>query len=351
MPLTVGSRLGHYDVTALIGEGGMGQVYQATDTKLGRSAFVGAVIDRNRSHRETHPGRGDIMKAHTAVVAGMATLSLVCSMSAQAEIRSDIVYGHKDGMALVYDVFEPAEANGAGVVRMISGGWFSNWVAPAERMSFFEPLLAEGFTVFAVHHGSAPRFKVPDAVSDVRAALRHIRARASDYDIDPDRLGVWGGSAGGHLSLMLGLNSEGLPAAPSADRPRQGPHYQVSAADADVAAVVAYYPPVDLRGRVGPNDRFPALDFAKDQAAAISPILFVTADDPPTLLIHGDADEVVSITNSEILAASFEETGVRHEFLVIEGGNHGFRNPEHRGEATRAMVAWFKQHLSTTATH
>ena len=293
------------------------------------------------------------MKTCTHVVAALAAVLTVCSGSAQAEIVGDVIYGHKDGMALVYDVFTPASPNGAGVVRMISGGWFSRWVDPAQRITGFEPLLAEGFTVFAVHHGSAPRFRVPDAVSDVRAALRHIRVHAAEYGVDADRLGVWGGSAGGHLSLMLGLDSEGLPAGPRDDRPFQvqGPHYEETAADAEVAAVVAYFPPVDLREVVGPSERFPALDFAENQAPAISPILFVTVDDPPILLIHGDADELVPLANSEILTAALQETGVTHELLVIEGGDHGFRNPDHRAEATTAMVAWFNQHLRVRATN
>ena len=291
------------------------------------------------------------MRTCTHVAAALAAVLTVSSGPAQAEVVADVIYGHKDGMALVYDVFTPASPNGAGVVRMISGGWFSRWVDPARRMSAFEPLLAEGFTVFAVHHGSAPRYRVPDAMSDVRAALRHIRVHAADYGVDADRLGVWGGSAGGHLSLMLGLDSEGLPTSPRGDRPFQGPHYRVIAEDADVAAVVAYYPPVDLREVVGPSRRFPALNFAADQAPAVSPILFVTADDPPTLLIHGDADELVPLANSETLAATLQETGVTHELLVIEGGDHGFRDPDHRAAATTAMVAWFSQHLRVRATN
>ena len=151
------------------------------------------------------------MRARTRVVAGLAAAVVVCATNAHAQITADVIYGHKDGMALVYDVFAPAAPNGAGVVRMVSGGWFSVWVDPAERMSSFEPLLAEGFTAFAVHHGSAPRFKDRDAVSDVRAALRHIWAHAPDHGVDPERLGVRGDSADGHLSLTLGLDSDGVP--------------------------------------------------------------------------------------------------------------------------------------------
>lgn len=274
-------------------------------------------------------------------------LVLCATASAKPGITADVVYGHKDGMALVYDVFQPEKPNGAGVLNMVSGGWFSIWREPAQRAEYYKPLLDAGFTVFAVYHGSAPRFKVPDAVSDVRAAARHIRKRAKEYGVDPDRLGVWGGSAGGHLSLMLGLNAEGKPDEPEGEGfRRRGPEYEADAADdARLAAVVAYYPPVDLRPRVGPSERFPALDFPEDEAAAISPILFVTEDDPPIKLIHGSADELVPIRDSEILDAKLTEIGVEHDFQVIEGGDHGFRNPEHRAQATAAMVEWFRQYL------
>lgn len=280
---------------------------------------------------------------------GLLLVAMACvSADAPASISADVIYGHKDGMALVYDVFHADEPNGAGIVYMVSGGWFSRWQDPVQRQRQFQPLLQAGFSVFAVHHGSAPRFKVPDAVSDVRAAVRHIRSHAKAYGLDPNRLGVWGGSAGGHLSLMLGLNAEAKPMQPEGEGFERylAPNYAVNAdAQASLAAVVAYYPPVDLRHRVGPSERFPALDFAKDEAAAISPILFVSKNDPPILLIHGDADDLVPLRDSEILAEALKQTGVTHELLVIKGGDHGFRKPEHRAQATRAMVAWFKKHL------
>lgn len=281
------------------------------------------------------------------VFIAMAFALITTSVFGDATFQSDVIYGHKDGMALTYDVFLPEKANGAGVVYMVSGGWFSIWQPASQRLSYFDALLAEGFTVFAVHHGSAPRFKVPEAVSDVRAAVRHIKKNAATHGVDPNRLGVWGGSAGGHLSLMLGLDPEGKPFEPRGEGFRQiGPQYLADAADdAKLAAVVAFYPPADIRPRVGPSERFPALDFPKEQAASISPILFISADDPPTRLIHGDSDELVPVADSEILQKSLEETGVKHDLLVIKGGDHGFRNPDHRKEAMAAMVAWFKQHL------
>jgi acetyl esterase/lipase len=271
---------------------------------------------------------------------------LLFAAAAYSEITPDVVYGHKDGMALTYDVFVPDEPNGAAVLFMVSGGWFSVWQAPEQRLPGFQSLLDAGFTVFAVLHGSAPRFKVPEAVSDVRAAVRHIRANSDDYGIDADRIGVFGGSAGGHLSLMLGLAPEAEFDQPEPQGRRMlVPFYAVDPdVDGSVAAVVAYYPPADIRPLVGPNERFPALDFAPESAAAISPILFVTSDDPPTLLIHGDADELVPIRNSELLNAAFEDAGVEHEFVVMQGGAHGFRG-EQRTRANALMVEWFKEHL------
>jgi acetyl esterase/lipase len=278
----------------------------------------------------------------------VAVTALLLSASAAAQIQSDVIYGHKDGMALVYDVFHGDQPNGAGVIYMVSGGWFSVWQDPESRLPGFKPMLDAGFTVFAVHHGSAPRYKVPDAVSDVRAAVRHIKANADEFGVDPDRLGVYGGSAGGHLSLMLGLNAEATPESDTAPEGRGrmlAPQYAEADGDASLAAVVAYFPPVDLRQWAGPSERFPALDFSKEKAAAVSPIRFVDAGDPPVLLIHGDSDELVPLSNSEILVVELDKNGVAHDLLIIEGGGHGFRDPAHRAEATAAMVAWFEQYL------
>lgn len=279
---------------------------------------------------------------------GLVGLALICQAlnATAAKIVADVVYGHKDGLALVYDVIKPdRKANGAAVVYMVSGGWFSFWRKPEDRVPQFTLLLERGFTIYAVHHGSAPRFKVPDAVRDVRAALRHIREHAAEHKVDPNRLGIYGGSAGGHLSLMLGLDPAGNSKAGVAVGRMQPVYAADVSVDAPVAAVVAYYPPVDMRTRVGPSERFPALDFPADDAVAISPILHVSADDPPILLVHGDADDLVPLADSEILAKSLKQKGVKHRLDVIKGGDHGFRNPEHRGQATTAMIAWFEEHL------
>ena len=256
-------------------------------------------------------------------------------------ITPDVIYGHKHGLAMTFDVFQPKEnANGAGVMFMVSGGWYSVWAPPENALPIFRPLLAKGFTVFAVRHGSAPKFTVPEAVDDVRRAVRFIRQNAEQYGVDPERLGVFGGSAGGHLSLILGTTADdGLSTATD----------PVLKTSNRVAAVVAYFPPTDLREFVKPESpyyqRFTALQFDAEQAPDMSPLLQVSPGDAPTLLVHGDKDELVPISHSHNIVAEFEKHDVPHELLVIEGAAHGFQGVDNR-RAVEALVGWFERHLA-----
>jgi acetyl esterase/lipase len=267
-------------------------------------------------------------------------LAIVASGAAAAEngveIRPDVVYGHKDGMALTYDVLRPTgKSNGAGILFMVSGGWFSRWSPPDELAPRYATLIERGYTIYLVRHGSAPRYKVPEAVADVQKAVAHIVDNAGSLGVDPQRLGVFGGSAGGHLSLMLGCAT-----GPVGEEPDDA----VKAGLGRVAAVVAYFPPVDLRRITGPNDRFPALDFDPAHSAYVSPLLHVTPDAPPTLLIHGDQDDLVPLSASEIMYAALQEKGVESELIVIEGAGHGFRG-EHQDIALNALADWFDKHI------
>jgi acetyl esterase/lipase len=279
------------------------------------------------------------MKMICALLTAVLVFSYAPSAPAQTaapRITPDVVYGHKDGLALTFDVFTPAAPNGAGVLFMVSGGWVSTWVAPETLVRRFEPLLAKGFTVFAVRHGSSPRYKVPDAAADVERAVRYIKLNASALGVDPARLGAYGGSAGGHLSLMLGLDPDaGNPQA--RDAVLRGP--------SGVAAVVAWFPPVDLRGWTGPSERFPALDFPAAEAPSVSPIDFVSKGDPPVLLIHGDADLLVPITHSERMRAALAAAGVTVDFVTIHGGDHGFTKPADSQRAMALTVSWFERYL------
>ncbi len=135
-------------------------------------------------------------------------LSAAVARPVQAQdfnFKPDVVYGHKDGMALTFDVFEPkSDAKGVGLLFMVSGGWVSAWTPPNQGAVLFAPFLKAGYTVFAVRHGSSPRYVIPEIAVDVRSALKYVYEHAEELKVDRDRLGVFGFSAGGHLSLMLG---------------------------------------------------------------------------------------------------------------------------------------------------
>jgi acetyl esterase/lipase len=263
----------------------------------------------------------------------------------QVDVVADVVYGHKDGLALTFDVIKPkAKANGAAVIFMVSGGWVSSYSPPLQTAARFKDLLDKGFTIIPVRHGSSPKYLIPEIVSDVRRAVRFIRYNAKQWGVDPNRLGVFGGSAGGHLSLVIGTASDNGDPAAKEDFLRESDR---------VASIVAYFPPVDLRQIArgvnpaptgGRGDRFPALNFDKAKAPDYSPILFVTPDDPPTLLIHGDKDDLVPISNSQRIYDAFQQNKVKTQFITIEGAGHGFRGDDAK-RATAAMVSWFEQTL------
>jgi acetyl esterase/lipase len=256
----------------------------------------------------------------------------------------DVVYGHRDGMALTYDVFKPVKkANGALVVNMVSAGWRSSWGAPEERQARYQALIDKGFTVVALYHASAPRFKVPDAVADVRLGMRHIKLHARDYGADPARIGVWGASAGGHLALVAGVMAD--DGNPSAADPLERSGNRV-------AAVVAYYPPADMASLMQGRAKSGAIDFDDKLYAANSPLFSVDARDPPTLILQGDADRGVVPAQAQAMHAALDKAGVENRLKMYAGADHDFyvkgdpaKTDAYATDAMTAMVGWFESHL------
>jgi acetyl esterase/lipase len=274
-----------------------------------------------------------------AIVVGVFLSGSVGQAAEKVAITEDVVYGHKHGLAMTMDVFTPEEnANGVGIMFMVSGGWFSHWTPPERAQGRFAPLLDRGYTVFAVRHGSSPKYNVPEIIPDVRRATRFVRLNAVQFGIDPKRLGVSGSSAGGHLALMLGTTGD------DGDPEAKDPVLRESSR---VAAVVAYFPPTDLRKFVN-HERlsrsFPALLFDADKADDVSPLLQASQDDAPTLMIHGDQDQLVPIHNSTDMLAAFQAVKVPCKLITIEGAGHGFSGDNAQRAAT-AWCDWFDQHL------
>ena len=270
--------------------------------------------------------------------------SLVPCPAAEVAIEPDVVYGHKDGLAMTFDVYRPGQTNGGTILFMVSGGWYSSWWPAEQMLPMFGPFTDAGFTVIAVRHGSSPRYGISDAVEDVRRAVRYVRHHADELHVDPERLGAFGMSAGGHLSLMLGTTSDA--GNDVADDP-------VLRASDRVQAVCAWVAPTDLRPVAWSNpdhekqyENVPGLDITQDVAASMSPLLAVSAGDAPALLIAGDQDTIVPIWHSERIHAALEEAGVETGLVAIPGAGHGFAG----GDMARAVaetVSWFTTHLGT----
>ena len=249
------------------------------------------------------------------------------------------------------------------MIVCISGGWVSSHdqIQPL----FVSEILKRGYTAFAVVHGSQPKFTIPECVADINRSVRFMRNHAADYKIDPNRIGITGASAGGHLSLMLGCaGDEGDPKAKD----------PVDRTSSRVEAVACFFPPTDFLnyGKEGvkgigtePLHKFkPPFDFKVQDPVTknfvpvdqetrekickdISPIYHVTKDDAPTLIIHGDADDLVPLQQSQIILEKFKEVGVPAELVIKNGAGHGW------GPAMLAdfkiIADWFDTYLKPTA--
>ena len=240
--------------------------------------------------------------------------------------RTEVIYGRKFGTALTLDVLQPAKTNGLGVIWVISGGFYSdhNGINPP----YCKALLDEGYTVFAVVHGSQPRFTVLEIAEDMHRAVRWIRHHAADYSVRPDRLGVTGSSAGGHLSLTLG--TQGHDGDPKAKDP-------VDRESSRVQAVACFFPPTDFENWGAPGDtqvgvgkvgrqfygafgsRSDTLESRLEYGRLISPIHFVSKDMAPTLVIHGEADGLVPIYQAEIFEKKARDTGAVYKLVRLPG--------------------------------
>lgn len=312
-----------------------------------------------------------LLRSLLILVGHMLIVHQVAAGQAQAPEETydrtrDVIYGRSWGMSLTMDVFAPKqERNGLGVIWVVSGGWYSapEAITPVNVHLFVKPILDRGYTVFAVCHGSAPRFTIPEAIADLNRAVRFIRHNAKRYDINPDRIGIYGGSAGGHLSVTQGVN----PAPPNENAPDP-----VDRVPSTVQAVAAFFPPTDFlnygaenKSAIGaggilkdfqasfefrvldaPSRRFvPVTDDEQVRAIAtqISPIYHVDTNDPPTLLIHGDADVLVPYEQATRMMQKFEEAKVEAKLITKPAANHGWAGME---MDTATIGQWLDEHLA-----
>lgn len=285
----------------------------------------------------------------TLAVLGLFSGSTIWAQDSPNFTRTeDVIYGRKFGTALTLDVFDPANKNGAAVFWMVSGGFFSdhNRIRP----SLFAPLLERGYTVFAVVHGSQPRFIIPEIEEDIHRAVRFVRHNVNLWGIDPNKFAISGSSSGGHLSLAIA--TKGGPGNPEAKN-------VIDRESSTVQAVACFYPPTDFLNWSKPEEdwmdfeltrRFePAFgpkgmtrEARKELGKKISPITFVTANMPPTLVIHGDADKLVPLYQSQLFEHKCKEVGAPFKLIVKPGAGHGW--PGTKNDMA-VFADWFDEHL------
>jgi len=262
-------------------------------------------------------------------------------------LESDVAYASADPQQ-VMDIVRPRNASGKlPAVLCIHGGGFR----AGSRKSFLAQcirLAQHGYVAATADYRLAPKARFPAAVNDAKAAVRYLRAQATRLGIDPERIGVTGGSAGGHLALFLGVT--GGVAQFEGDGPNRDQSSRVS-------CVVSYYGPSDLTKSYGRSvDAAEVLPLFLggdvNQARAMhlkaSPLYWVTPDSAPTLAIQGTKDRYVNYEQSVWIIERLLQAGVNAELETIEGADHGFKGTD----ATRAeqrMTGFFDRFLQPAA--
>ena len=276
---------------------------------------------------------------------------------------SDVIYGRKFGMALTMDVLVPAKPNKAAVVWAVSGGFCSSHadMSGPGFVQYMKALLDRGYTVFAVVHGSNPKFNMRDISADMHRAVRFIRYHAGDFGIDGKRIGISGASAGGSIALWLGTQGG---AGNAADKD------PVERESSKVQAVACFYPGVDWvnwekdgsncmaitrkRGLIEAF-RFRDYDPVKQEyveetdpkkidaiLADCSPINHVSAGSAPTLLVQGDGDPVVRLEPARLMVEKLKASGVTAELVIKEGKGHGWSGQD---QDVKLFADWYDKYL------
>jgi acetyl esterase/lipase len=276
-----------------------------------------------------------------------------------SHVDRDLIYGMYSGLALLMDVYHPAKSNGFGVIYIFGSGWsapldygarpLKNSAEGLAALAF--PLVQAGYTVFAIDHRALPRFHWPAEIEDAQRAVRFVRYRAKQFGINPARIGAVGYSSGAHLASLLGM----MPG--TGDANDSDPVQQESAR---VQCVIGAAMPSDLAmlGKVKqgmmvlsaflgkPMPATPAASAAiLKQLDEASPVHFVRSSAPPTLLIHGDADDVVPYEESEQFEKALEAAHVPSKLITVRGGTHQSIIQLQSDEYRSQVVQWMDEYL------
>ena len=256
----------------------------------------------------------------------------------------NVEYSNPDDQHLQLDIARPSKGDGPlPAILLIHGGGFRAGTRQGYD-NLCMRLAQQGYVAATVTYRLAPKYQFPAAVYDCKAAVRWLRANAGKYHIDPERVGVTGGSAGGHLALFLGVTGDVKA-------------FEGDGGDADqsskVACVVSFYGPSDFTKSYGHSkdaaEVLPLflggdLEKAHRRHIEASPLYWVTPDAAPTLCIHGTKDDYVAYEQATWMVDKLKAADVEADLLTIEGAGHGFKGQDEE-KAEQAMIAFFDKRL------
>ena len=284
----------------------------------------------------------------------LTVLALWGSASNAASTRqptsSGLVYGQASGVKLTLDYYAPTGSWPHPIAIIIHGGGWTAGSNTSESEAYCADFLAPaGYAVFSINYRLAPQYPYPAMLEDVERAVRFVRFHAVEWDADPDKIALVGGSAGGLLSNLAGLRQ--MPGNPGASDP-------VDRVSARVQAVVTLFAHSDLRdekwGKCGPGLHALLDSYIQEKGKTValteaSPITHVTQAAPPFLLIHGDKDAVIDFEQSVHLQTALRAAGDKCDLIRIPNGSHGSsgwpRVPD-LPDWERQMTEWLNRTLN-----
>jgi acetyl esterase/lipase len=261
-------------------------------------------------------------------------------------IVRDVVYKHVNGRDLRLDIYSPKSiTHPLPVLLWIFG---NRWSRGSKNHPPPLYLISRGYIVISIDYRLSGEAPFPAAIEDCKAAVRWIRANAAAYHFDPDHIGAWGHSAGGHLAALLGT-SGGVAELEGGDNSSFSSRVQAVCDMSGPSDILQFYEAVsNSNERIARIDRSSIEQFLggsveqnRAKAIAASPTTYVSKDDPPFLIIHGEEDMTIPVSQSEVLASKLKAAGVQVTLIMAERRGHGVGGPRFAPEVT----AFFDEHL------
>ncbi|NND96008.1 MAG: alpha/beta hydrolase [Pirellulaceae bacterium] len=301
-------------------------------------------IDANSDQRVTR-AEDDAFRAKRRGRFGRQVARPEQKLPDQVKTHRDLVYATVGDRALPLDLYLPARAaTPTPLVLWIHGGGWKGGTKNGSNPAMI--LLPRGYAVASVEYRLSGEAIFPAAIADCKAAVSFLRAHANKFNLDPDRFGVWGSSAGGHLAALIGTTG---------DTDEFETHAIAAQTSSQVQAVCDWFGPTDFlrmndfKGSIdhdaakSPESLFIGAPIQDNPSlvAKANPITYASKSDPPFLIMHGEVDDMVPYDQSVRLQKALRAVGVQSELVMIKGGNHGFRGADESREQLSSRSADF----------